>query len=210
MVAGLDRSSHERRSGGSYPSHARGRVRHDSVHGTAARVTSQPLPCIAVSLTSKQCCDAIANTVGSDEEASLPACLCNRDAFALTEQLLEDTFGMELNDRLTARDTYASQRNNLPCECEVVDFASKTIRVSGRSGGAESAKMTHGFASGAHATLDAHEPERGGSYLVNDLQTREPAGKGASCGDVLSREYTPPSSSPSSNRNSSSLITGTM
>ena len=90
------------------------------------------LPCIAVSSTSKQCCDAIANTVGSDEEASLPACLCNRDAFALTEQLLEDTFGMELNDRLTARDTYASQRNNLPCECEVVDFASKTIRVSGR------------------------------------------------------------------------------
>ena len=68
------------------------------------------IPCIAVSSTSKQCCDAIANTVGSDEEASLPACLCNRDAFALTEQLLEDTFGMELNDRLTARDTYASQR----------------------------------------------------------------------------------------------------
>jgi len=70
--------------------------------------------------------------------------------------------------------------------------------------------MTRGFASGADATLDALEPERGGSNLVHDLRTRDPARKGASCGDVLSRNYITPSSIPSTNRDSSSLITGTM
>ena len=93
---------HSARGRHRYTSHARGCVRHDAVHGTAARVTSQPPPCIAVSSTSKQCCDAIANTVGSDEDASLPACLCNRDAFVLTEQLLEDTFEMDSKGMLTA------------------------------------------------------------------------------------------------------------
>jgi hypothetical protein len=87
-------------------------------------------PCIAVSSTSKQCCDAIANAVGSDEDASLPACLCNRDAFVLTEQLLEDTFEMDLKGMLTACEEMHDV--SVPYECEDVDLASKTTRVGGR------------------------------------------------------------------------------
>ena len=121
---------HSARDRHSYPSHTRGCVRHDAVHGTAARVTSQPPPCIAVSSTSKQCCDAIANAVGSDEDASLPACLCNRDAFVLTEQLLEDTFEMDLKGMLTACEEMHDV--SVPYECEDVDLASKTTRVGGR------------------------------------------------------------------------------
>ena len=88
------------------------------------------IPCIAVSSTSKQCCDAIANAVGSDEDASLPACLCNRDTYVLTEQLLEDTFEMDLKGMLTACEEMHDV--SVPYECEDVDFASKTTRVGGR------------------------------------------------------------------------------
>ena len=42
--------------------------------------------------------------------------------------------------------------------------------------------MTRGFARGADATLDALEPERGGSNLVHDLRTRE---KGREKGRVV-------------------------